>query len=175
MAVIVTDDNGKSRSVEISFEEAQRVFGPMLGDAPEFLKAKYASRIKAVRDCLCELATSNSNKETCGDKMKTMYIISKANVTVDNTGCIRNIISSIHGDAYNTIEYAADEIIKLSKHYSTISSELGLNLQISMSTDEETGERCLTVSHVSYTPQGNGDKMFECETMVVFKICEVTV
>ncbi len=175
MAVIVTDDNGRSRSVDISFEEAQRVFGPMLGDAPEFLKEKYASRIKAVRDSLCELATSNSNKETCGDTRKTMYVISKANVTVDNTGCIRNIISSIHGDAYNTIEYAADEIIKLSKHYSAISSELGLNLQMSMSTDEETHERCLTVSHVSYTPQGNGDKMFECETMVTFRICEVTV
>lgn len=175
MAVIVTDDNGRSRSVEISFEEAQRVFGPMLGDAPDFLKEKYASRIKAVRDSLCELTTSNSNKETCRDTIKTMYVISKANVTVDNTGCIRNIISSIHGDAYNTIQYAADEIIKLSKHYSSISSELGLNLQISMSTDEETHERCLTVSHVAYTPQGNGDKMFECETMVVFRICEVNV
>ena len=175
MAVIVTNDEGKSYSQEISFNNAQRVFGPMLGDAPKFLKEKYASQIKAVRDSLCELATSNSNKETCGDTMKTMYVISKANVTVDNTGCIRNIISSIHGDAYNTIEYAADEIIKLSKHYSTVSSDLGLNFQISMSTDEETGERCLTVSHVSYTPQGNGDKMFECETMVVFKICEVSV
>ncbi len=172
MAVVINDD----RTFDVdkySFEDAQRVFGPMLGDAPKFLKEKYASQIKAVRDSLCELTTVNSNKETCGDKKKTMYVISKTNVTVDETGCIRNIMAGIHGDTYNTIEYAADEITKLSKHYSTISSELGLNLQISMSTDEETHERCLTVSHVSYTPQG--DRTFKCETMVVFKICEVTV
>ena len=175
MAVIVTNDEGKSYSQELSFTDAQRVFGPMLGDAPRFLKEKYASQIKDVRDSLCRLTTVNSNKESGGDKRETMYIISKANVTVDNTGCIRNIISGIHGEAYNTIEFCADEIEKLRKHYSSISSELGLNLQISMSTDEETHERCLTVSHVSYTPQGNGDKMFECETMVVFKICEVSV
>ena len=175
MAVIVTNDEGRSYNPEISFNEAQRIFGPMLGDAPRFLKEKYASQIQAVRDSLCRLTTVNSNKESGGDKRETMYIISKANVTVDNTGCIRNIISGIHGDAYNTIEFAADEIEKLRKHYSNISSELGLNLQISMSTDEETHERCLTVSHVSYTPQGNGDKMFECETMVVFRICEVNV
>ena len=156
-----------------SFEEAQRVFGPMLGDAPKFLKEKYASQVKAVRDRLCELTTVNSNKETCGDERKTMYIISKTNVTVDNTGCIRNIMSGIHGDSYNTIEYAGDELTKLSKHYSTISSELGLNLQISMSTDDETNDKCLTVSYISYTPQGN--RMLECETMIVFKICEVTV
>ena len=172
MAVVINDD----RTFDVdkySFEDAQRVFGPMLGDAPKFLKEKYASQIKAVRDSLCKLTTVNSNKETCGDKRKTMYIISKTNVTVDNTGCIRNIMAGIHGDAYNTIEYAADELTKLSKHYSTISSELGLNLQISMSTDDETHDRCLTVSHISYTPQG--DTVFECETMIVFKICEVTV
>ena len=172
MAVIVNND--KTFDVDNSFEEAQRVFGPMLDDAPKFLKDKYASQVKSVRDRLCELTTVNSNKETCGDKSKTVYVISKANVTVDNTGCIRNIISSIHGDAYNTIEYAGDEIIKLSKHYSTISSELGLNLQISMSTDDETNDKCLTVSHVSYIPR-EGDRMFECETMIIFKICEVTV
>lgn len=175
MAVIVTNDNGSCCSQEISFDTAQKVFGPMLGDAPRFLKEKYASQIKAVRDSLCELATSNSNKETCGDKRKTMYVISKANVTVDNTGCIRNIISSIHGDAYNTIEYAGDEIEKLRKYYSGISSELGLNLQISMSTDDETLEKSLTVSHVSYTPRNDSDRMFECETMMVYKISEVSV
>ena len=175
MAVVVTNDEGKFCNPNISFDDAQRLFGPMLGDAPRFLKEKYARQIEAVRDSLCKLSTVNSNKETCGDKRKTMYIISKANVTVDNTGCIRNIISGIHGEVYNTIEFAADEIEKLRKHYSNISSELGLNLQISMSTDEETNEKCLTVSHVSYTPRRDNDKMFECETMIVFKICEVTI
>ena len=82
-------------------------------------------------------------------------------------------MAEIYGDIYNTIECAADELTKLSKHYSSVSSELGLNLQISMSTDDETHDRCLTVSHISYTPQG--DTVFECETMIVFKICEVTV
>lgn len=177
MAVIVTNDNGSCCRQEISFEDAQRVFGPMLGDAPRFLKKKYASQIQAVRDSLCKLSTSNSNKETCGDERKTMYIISAAKVTVDNTGCIRNITSNVRAETYNTIEFAADEIEKLRKYYSNISSELGLNLQISMSTDDETHEKSLTVSHVSYTPphQGDGNKMFECETMMVFKICEVTV
>ena len=115
MAVIVNND--KTFDVDNSFEEAQRVFGPMLDDAPKFIKDKYASQVKSVRDRLCELTTVNSNKETCGDKRKTIYVISKANVTVDNTGCIRNIISNIHGDAYNTIEYAGDEIIKTWRNF----------------------------------------------------------
>ena len=177
MAVIVTNDEGRSYSQEISFSDAQRVFGPMLGDAPRFLKEKYASQIQAVRDSLCKLSTANSNNETCGDKRKTMYIISAAKVTVDNTGCIRNITSNVREETYNTIEFAADEIEKLRKYYSNISSELGLNLQISMSSNDETHEKSLTVSHVSYTPpqQGDGNKMFECETMMIFTICEVTV
>lgn len=175
MAVIVTNDSGSCCSQEISFDTAQKVFGPMLGDAPRFLKEKYASQIKAVRDSLCKACTVNSNNEPSGDVMKTMYIISAAKVTVDNTGCIRNITSNVQANTYSTIEFAADEIEKLRKYYSDISSELGLNLQISMSVDDETNEKSLTVSHVSYTPQNDSNKMFECETMMVYKISEVTV
>ena len=174
MAIVINAD--KTFDVDkYSFEDAQRVFGPMLGDAPRFLKEKYASQIKAVRDSLCRLSTANSNKETCGDERKTMYIISAAKVTVDNTGCIRNITSNVQANTYSTIEFAADEIEKLRKYYSGISSELGLNLQISMSTDNETNDKSLTVSHVSYTPQNDSDRMFQCETMIVYKINEVTV
>ena len=116
----------------------------------------------------------DSIKETDKDKGNTIYAIIKSKATVGNAGRARNIIPGVHGNIYSiinvhsTIDDAVNEIEKLRNYYRIINDDLNLGLQISLENDEDPRNQCLTISH-------KGNKMPECETMVIFNICGVAV
>lgn len=159
-----------SRSSEFTYEEAVRIFGPTLSDAPKFLKEKYSMQVAEYVNTHKDLFDTYAKKDIVAEKLdsKKIYIIIEARSTLNTKGPVMEIDPDISGDIYKSNEDAVEALNRTYDRFIALNKELNLGLQIEWIKDNDTHELTLEVMNSQRKEDGS-----MIETTIRYRIKEV--